>query len=45
MFHYDTVYDDSNADQIETLAYEQPHRNVDLEITNADKEGTSDLAF
>ncbi|KAJ7275729.1 NAD-binding protein [Mycena rebaudengoi] len=34
-----TVYDDSNADQIETLAPDQPHRPVDIAITRADAEG------
>ncbi|KAF8885451.1 hypothetical protein BD779DRAFT_1733397 [Infundibulicybe gibba] len=33
------VYDDANPDQIETLAPTQPHRDVDLEILNADKQG------
>lgn len=35
----DIVYDDLNPDQIETLAPTQPHRPVDLEIVQADKEG------
>ncbi|KAJ7701214.1 hypothetical protein B0H17DRAFT_1046230 [Mycena rosella] len=35
----DTIYDDSDADQIETLAPTQMHRNVDLAITQADVEG------
>ncbi|KAF6748043.1 hypothetical protein DFP72DRAFT_971947 [Ephemerocybe angulata] len=35
----DDIYDDLNPDQIETLAPTQPHRNVDLEIVAADKEG------
>ncbi|THU78648.1 NAD(P)-binding protein [Dendrothele bispora CBS 962.96] len=39
MHSTDTVYDDANPDQIETLAPTQPHRNVDLEILAADKEG------
>jgi len=39
MHTYDTIYDDSNPDQIETLPITQIHRNVDLEIINADKEG------
>ncbi|KAF9266638.1 NAD(P)-binding protein [Marasmius fiardii PR-910] len=34
-----TVYNDADADQIETLAPTQIHRNVDLEIVGADKEG------
>ncbi|KAF8066914.1 NAD(P)-binding protein [Lyophyllum atratum] len=33
------IYDDTNPDQIETLAPSQIHRNVDLEIVAADKEG------
>ncbi|KAJ7101336.1 NAD-binding protein [Mycena belliarum] len=33
------VYDDSDADQIETLAPTQQHRNVDLAITQADAKG------
>ncbi|KAF8884044.1 hypothetical protein BD779DRAFT_1742694 [Infundibulicybe gibba] len=35
----DVIYDDANPDQIETLAPTQPHRDVDLEILNADKQG------
>lgn len=38
-FHYDTVYDDTNAAQLETLDPAQPHRNVDLALLEADKEG------
>lgn len=37
----DTIYNDADPDQIETLADTQPHRNVDLELLKADKEGTS----
>ncbi|KAF8968165.1 hypothetical protein BDZ97DRAFT_458986 [Flammula alnicola] len=33
------TYDDLNPDQIETLADTQQHRNVDLELVKADKEG------
>ncbi|KAJ7080176.1 hypothetical protein B0H15DRAFT_913557 [Mycena belliarum] len=33
------VYDDSDADQIETLAPTQMHRNLDMAITQADAEG------
>ncbi|KDR76268.1 hypothetical protein GALMADRAFT_247574 [Galerina marginata CBS 339.88] len=36
---WDTIYDDLNPDQIETLADTQQHRNVDLELVKADKEG------
>ena len=39
----DTIYDDANPDQIESLADTQPHRNVDLELLKADKEGASQL--
>ncbi|KAF8199609.1 hypothetical protein BJ912DRAFT_1139672 [Pholiota molesta] len=33
------IYDDANPDQIESLADTQLHRNVDLPIVNADREG------
>jgi hypothetical protein len=39
MFASDTVYDDTDAAQLETLDPEQPHRNVDLALIAADKEG------
>ncbi|KAJ8072715.1 hypothetical protein PM082_016274 [Marasmius tenuissimus] len=39
MYTTDTVYDDADPDQIETLPYTKIHRNVDLEIVAADKEG------
>ncbi|KAJ7104365.1 NAD-binding protein [Mycena belliarum] len=39
MHSTDTVYDDSDADQIETLGSNQPHRPVDKVITQADAEG------
>lgn len=35
----DTIYDDLNPDQIETLPDTQAHREVDLELIKADKEG------
>ncbi|KAF8071994.1 hypothetical protein FPV67DRAFT_911651 [Lyophyllum atratum] len=35
----DTIYDDMNPDQIESLPPTQLHRPVDLMIINADKEG------
>jgi hypothetical protein len=35
----DTIYDDINPDQIETLPDTQIHRMVDLELIKADKEG------
>jgi hypothetical protein len=39
MYYYETVYSDADPDQIESIAPTQLHRNVDLEIVNADKEG------
>ncbi|KAJ7484160.1 hypothetical protein FB451DRAFT_1231665 [Mycena latifolia] len=39
MFASDVVYDDTNPAQLETLEPEQPHRNVDLTLIEADKEG------
>ena len=38
----DTIYDDANPDQIEKLPNTQIHREVDLELIKADKEGTLD---
>ncbi|KIJ63834.1 hypothetical protein HYDPIDRAFT_40854 [Hydnomerulius pinastri MD-312] len=38
-YAYDTVYDDLNLDQLETLPDTQLHRNVDLRVIAADKEG------
>ncbi|KAL0064834.1 hypothetical protein AAF712_008231 [Marasmius tenuissimus] len=37
MYTTDTVYDDADPDQIETLPYTKIHRDVDLEIVAADK--------
>ncbi|OBZ72277.1 hypothetical protein A0H81_07905 [Grifola frondosa] len=39
MFPTSTIYYDSDPDQMETLAPTQPHRNVDLAIVDADKQG------
>ncbi|KAL0566871.1 hypothetical protein V5O48_015123 [Marasmius crinis-equi] len=39
MYTSDTIYDDSDPDQIETLPATQIHRDVDLEIVGADREG------
>jgi len=39
MFAYDTIYNDNDIEQIESLAPTQIHRNVDLEIVKADGEG------
>lgn len=41
MYAGTTVYDDMNAEQIESIAPTQIHRNVDLAIVNADAEGVS----
>ncbi|KAF5343332.1 hypothetical protein D9758_014193 [Tetrapyrgos nigripes] len=38
----ETIYDDADADQIESLSPSQPHRPVDIEIVTADKEGYVD---
>ncbi|KAL0564750.1 hypothetical protein V5O48_017288, partial [Marasmius crinis-equi] len=35
----ETIYDDANPEQIESIAPTQIHRNVDLEVVAADKEG------
>jgi len=35
----DIIWDDANPDQLERLSPAAPHRNVDLELTQADKEG------
>ncbi len=37
----ETIYDDSDPAQIETLADTQLHRDVDLELVRADKEGNT----
>ncbi|KAG6830660.1 hypothetical protein H0H92_015557 [Tricholoma furcatifolium] len=39
MYAYDTIYDDADPDQIETLPLTQIHRVVDLTIIEADKKG------
>ncbi|EGN98925.1 hypothetical protein SERLA73DRAFT_160536 [Serpula lacrymans var. lacrymans S7.3] len=39
MYAYDTIYDDTDVEQLETLADTQLHRNVDLLIIEADKQG------
>ncbi|KAJ6489943.1 NAD-binding protein [Mycena sanguinolenta] len=39
MYAGTTVYDDSDADQIESIAPTQMHRDVDLAVTAADAEG------
>ena len=35
----DNIYDDANADQINALPDEAFHRNVDLAVVQADKDG------
>ena len=37
----DMVYDDCNLEQIANIEPNAPHRNVDLAIFQADKEGVS----
>jgi hypothetical protein len=39
MFSSQTVYNDTDIAQIETLPATQPHRNVDLAIVEADTQG------
>ncbi|KAE9408812.1 NAD(P)-binding protein [Gymnopus androsaceus JB14] len=39
MYATETIWDDTNPDQIETLKPSQPHRPVDLKIVGADAEG------
>ncbi|KAI0077637.1 NAD-P-binding protein [Panus rudis PR-1116 ss-1] len=39
LYNSDTIWDDANPDQIETLPDNAPHRNVDLPIVKADQEG------
>lgn len=34
------IYDDTNVEQMASIAPTQIHRNVDLEIVNTDQEGT-----
>ncbi|EGN98930.1 hypothetical protein SERLA73DRAFT_181658 [Serpula lacrymans var. lacrymans S7.3] len=38
-YAYDTIYDDTDVEQLETLPDTQIHRNVDLLIIEADKQG------
>ena len=39
MYSTDTIYDDTNAEQIESLPPTQIHRNVDLALLKGDSEG------
>lgn len=39
MYSSETIYDDSNPDQIETIPPTALHRNIDLELVDADKQG------
>ncbi|KAH9856554.1 NAD-P-binding protein [Lenzites betulinus] len=43
MHSTDTIYDDTNLEQMDTIPPTQPHRNVDLTVADADKEGTARL--
>lgn len=38
-----TIYSDLNIRQLETLSPEQPHRNVDLALVEADSQGSLHL--
>ncbi|EGN98782.1 hypothetical protein SERLA73DRAFT_181420 [Serpula lacrymans var. lacrymans S7.3] len=38
-YAYDTIYDDTDVEQLETLPDTQLHRNVDLLVIEADKQG------
>ena len=40
----DTIYYDSDPDQLETIPLTQPHRDVDLNIVAADKEGIPSIS-
>lgn len=39
MYATETIYDDFNADQIEALPDTQLHRDVDVAVVEADKQG------
>ena len=39
MYPTEAIYDDSNIAQIESISETQPHRDVDLTIIEADKQG------
>ena len=41
MYAYDTIWDDTNPDQLETLPDTKLHHNVDLLVLAADKQGAS----
>lgn len=41
LYATETIYNDLDADQLETLARTQPHREVDLTVVEADKQGKS----
>ena len=41
----DTIYDDANPGQIETLPDTQIHRNVELELIKADQEGALEKPY
>ncbi len=43
LYATDIIYDDTNADQIESLPDTQLHRDVDLAIVEADKQGETDI--
>lgn len=39
MYASDTIYNDLDIPQLKSIPATQPHRNVDLAIVEADKEG------
>ena len=45
MYATDIIYSDLNIKQIESLTVTQPHRSVDITVTNADKEGKSGRVY
>lgn len=44
MFAGETIYDDSDAEQIASLPETAAHRNVDIAVQQADIDGDSTLA-
>lgn len=45
MFPGKVIYDDTNVEQMASIAPTQVHRNVDLEIVNADEAGKHEISF
>ena len=44
MYECETIYHDADVKQMESIPPTQLHRNVDLEILNADEEGEHNLS-